>query len=123
MLILFDHGTPRGLAKVLVGHTVVEAKARGWDRLTNGELLKAEEDTSFELLVTGRRIRYQQDLAGRTIAIVVLCGSTRWSRVRMHLERIVATVNACVPSDYVEIPIPSVIPTRVRMKRARCTGG
>lgn len=43
MLILFDHGTPRGIASYLPEHTVKEARAQGWDRLTNGELLKAAE--------------------------------------------------------------------------------
>jgi hypothetical protein len=40
MLVLFDHGTPRGLARALPDHAVVTAKARGWDRLNNGALLK-----------------------------------------------------------------------------------
>jgi hypothetical protein len=43
MLILFDHGAPRGLARALAGHTVITAKARGWDRLNNGALLRAAE--------------------------------------------------------------------------------
>jgi len=30
MLILFDHGTPRGIARALQGHTVKEAKAQGF---------------------------------------------------------------------------------------------
>jgi len=53
MLILFDHGTPRGLAHALPEHTVTGAKARGWDRLNNGELLKVAEEAAFDLL--GRR--------------------------------------------------------------------
>jgi hypothetical protein len=107
MLILFDQGTPRGLARALSRHTVVEAKAKGWDRLTNGELLKAAEEASFELLLTtDQRIRYQQNLKGRKIAIVVLSGTTKWSRVRLHLERIIATVNAATPGDYAEVSIP-----------------
>jgi hypothetical protein len=28
MLILFDHGTPKGLARALPGHTIVKAQAR-----------------------------------------------------------------------------------------------
>jgi hypothetical protein len=39
MLILFDHGTPKGLAHALPGHTIVTAQARGWDKLNNGALL------------------------------------------------------------------------------------
>jgi hypothetical protein len=107
MLILFDHGTPRGLARALSGHTIVTAKARGWDRLTNGDLLKAAEEATVDLLLTtDQRIRYQQNLSGRKIAIVVLAGTTKWSRVRLHLERIAAVVDAARPGSYIEVPIP-----------------
>ena len=43
MLILFDHGTPSGLARALQGNTVKEARAQGWDTLSNSELLKAAQ--------------------------------------------------------------------------------
>jgi hypothetical protein len=40
MLILFDNGTPRTLARFLIDrHMVTEARARGWEELENGELL------------------------------------------------------------------------------------
>jgi hypothetical protein len=95
MLILFDHGTPKGLIRALPGHTIVTAQSRGWDKLTNGALLNAAEEAALDLLLTtDRRIRYQQNLAGRKIAIVVLTGTTKWSRVRLHLERVEAVVNA-----------------------------
>ena len=51
MLILFDHGTPRGLALALTEHTVTEAKAMGWQQLNNGDLLKAVEEAGFDLLL------------------------------------------------------------------------
>jgi hypothetical protein len=43
MRILFDHGTPAPLIPFLEGHTVTKAKDLGWERLVNGELLKAAE--------------------------------------------------------------------------------
>jgi hypothetical protein len=52
MRILFDHNTPRGIAGHLAGHTVTKAKERGWDRLTNGDLLAAAEKAGFDLLLT-----------------------------------------------------------------------
>ena len=89
MLILFDHGAPRGIARALSGHIVITAYARGWDKLSNGALLAMAEEASVDLLLTtDRRIRYQQNLSGRKIAIVVLTGATKGSRVRLHLERI-----------------------------------
>src|SRR5271156_5419396 len=107
MFILFDHGTPKGLARALPGHTITTAQARGWDKLNNGALLNAAEEAGLDLLLTtDRRIRYQQNLAGRKIAIVVLTGTTKWARVRLHLERIAALVEAATPGNYAEVEIP-----------------
>ncbi len=107
MLILFDHGAPQGVARALRAHTVITAQARGWDKLTNGALLAAAEEAAVELLfTTDRNIRYQQNLTGRRIALVVLTGTTKWSRVRLHLERISAIVDAATPGSYTEVPIP-----------------
>jgi hypothetical protein len=58
------------------------------------------------LFTTDQRIRYQQNLTGRKISIVVLTGTTKWSHVRLHLERIAAVVDATTPGSYTEIPIP-----------------
>src|SRR5580704_12874978 len=107
MLILFDHGTPKGLTRTLPGHMVITAQSRGWDKLSNGALLNAAEEAAFDLLLTtDRRIRYQQNLAGRRIAIVVLSGSTKWTQVRKHLERIVEIVSAATSGGYSEVDIP-----------------
>ncbi|HWF11704.1 MAG TPA: hypothetical protein VG297_24720 [Bryobacteraceae bacterium] len=110
MRILFDHGAPRGLMSLLVGHSVVAASDKGWDRLKNGALLKAAEEDGFELLLTtDRRIQYQQNLKDQTLAIVVLTGTTKWSQVRLHCEAIAAAVNAAQKglTPEVEIPFPS----------------
>jgi hypothetical protein len=88
MRVLFDHGTPSGIAKALTGHDVTEAIERGWNQISNGDLLKLAEAEGFELLLTtDKRIRYQQNLTGRKIAIVVL-GNSTWQIVRLYLERV-----------------------------------
>lgn len=107
MLILFDHGTPKGLIRALPGHVVHTAQSRGWDTLSNGALLNAAEEAGFELLLTtDRRMRSQQNLSTRRIAFVVLTGSTRWTHVRQHTGRIAATVAAATAGSYSEIEIP-----------------
>ena len=69
MLILFDHSTSAPLAPYLKGHTVTKAKDRGWDRLSNGDLLAEAEKAGFDLLLTAdNNMRYEQNLTGRTIA-------------------------------------------------------
>ena len=73
MRILFDHGTPRGIARPLESHTVRETRAEGWDTFSNGELLKAAEDAGLDvLLTTNKNLRYRQNLAARKITVVVL---------------------------------------------------
>lgn len=106
MLILFDHGTPRGIARFLRGHTVTRARQRGWDRLSNGDLLAEAERAGFDVFLTAdKNIQYQQNLAGRKIAVVVL-GAPQWPIVRLHVGRIAAAVNAATPGSYAEVQIP-----------------
>jgi hypothetical protein len=106
MLVLFDQGTPVPIRPFLKEHTVQTTAERGWDTLENGELLKAAEAAGFEVLVTpDKNIRYQQNLTVRTIALVVL-GNPRWPVLRLHMERVVAAVNAATPGSYTEVEIP-----------------
>lgn len=108
MLVLFDNGTPRDLARYLIDrHTVTEARARGWEELENGELLTVAEAAGFEvILTTDRNLRYQQNLAGRKIAVVAL-GKGRWSLIKAHVAKVVVAVNAATPGSYVEVEIPA----------------
>jgi hypothetical protein len=63
--------------------------------------LNAAEEAAFELPLTpDRRIRYQQNLRGRRFALVVLTGSTRWSRVGRHADRIAAAVASATESAH-----------------------
>ena len=106
MLILFDHGTPRSIARYLRDHTVVEAMARGWDQLSNGALLSAAEEAGFDVLLsTDKNIKYQQNLTGRRIAIVVL-GNPQVPVVKRHIDRVVAAISAGAPGSYTEVEIP-----------------
>jgi hypothetical protein len=106
MRILFDHGTPSGIAAALSGHDVTEAIERGWDRVSNGELLTVAEAAGFDvLLTTDKGIRYQQNLTGRKIAIVVL-GNSTWRIVRLYLDRIALVVDEAAPGSYSEVEIP-----------------
>jgi hypothetical protein len=106
MLILFDNGTPAPLRHALKNHVVVEAIERGWDRLTNGELIAAAEVAGFELLLTtDKNLRYQQNLKGRKIAFVII-GNQQWPILRRYVDRVVAVVNAATPGSYSEIDIP-----------------
>ena len=106
MLILFDNGAPRGLALFLTGHSVEEARSRGWEGLSNGELIDVAEQAGFELMVTtDKNIRYQQNLKTRRITLIVLEHS-QWPMVKLVAGNIAAAVNAAKPGSYVEVEVP-----------------
>jgi hypothetical protein len=105
MLILFDQGTPIGIKNCLQDHVVKTAWELGWSALLNGELLKAAENAGFELLITtDKNLQYQQNLAGRRIAIVVL-GQSRWASIRSKLNQIRSAVEGVSPGSFTVIEL------------------
>jgi hypothetical protein len=50
-------------------------------------------------------MRYQQNLTGRCIAIVVL-GNPQRPAVHLHIDEVIAAVNAATPGTYAEVEIP-----------------
>jgi hypothetical protein len=73
MRVLFDQGTPAPLRHSLAEHLVETAFELGWAKLKNGELISLAEEAGFAVFVTtDRNLKYQQNLAARSLSIVVL---------------------------------------------------
>jgi predicted nuclease of predicted toxin-antitoxin system len=107
MKILFDQATPVPIRSYLKGHVVRTAAQQGWATLRNGDLIHSAEAASFDLLLTtDRNMGYQQNLAGRRIAILVL-DIQQWPRLRPHVQQVVDAVNAATPGSYRELSIVS----------------
>ena len=86
MRLLFDQGTPRPLRRHLYGHSVDTASEKGWSDLGNGDLIERAEQEGYQVLITtDQHIRYQQNLIGRRLALVVLL-STAWLDIQLKLE-------------------------------------
>lgn len=106
MRILFDQGVPAPLRRHLADHLVSTAYEQGWSTLRNGELLTAAELAGFDVFITtDKNLRYQQNIAGRHLSIVIL-GTTSWIRIERHAERIVTAVARSAPGAFTEIEIP-----------------
>ncbi len=102
MRILFDQGTPIPLRQHLSGHQVETAYELGWSRLTNGDLLAAAEGRFDVLVTTDRNLRYQQSLAGRKLAVLVL-PTTSWPKLQSQIPVIVAALASLKPGAYSEL--------------------
>lgn len=106
MRILFDQATPVPLRDFLKGHTVRTAAQEKWDRLQNGDLLTAAEVAGFDLfLTTDKNMRFQQNVTGRKIAIVLI-GKQQWPDLQPHGHLVAAAVNAATPGTFTEVSIP-----------------
>lgn len=106
MKILFDQGTPVPLRRSLGGHEISTAFERGWGNKKNGELLSAAEADGFEAIITtDQNLRYQQNLAERRMAILVLM-TTDWRRIHTHVDLVSTAVDAIQPGTYRELNFP-----------------
>jgi hypothetical protein len=102
MRILFDQGTPVPLRRAL-SHEVVTAYELGWALLRNGDLLTEAEKANFDLLITtDKALKYQQNLSGRKLAILVLPFAS-WPKLKNKLPAIATAVNSIKPGEYSEL--------------------
>jgi hypothetical protein len=106
--VLFDKNVPHGVRHFLAEHQVETVDDHGWQRISNGALLKTAETAGFDVVITSdQNIIYQQNLRGRKITLVVL-GSNLWPIVREHAKVIADTVDRSKPGGYafVEMHVP-----------------
>ena len=90
--ILLDHNLAVDLRDLLPGHDVRHAVEMGWDQIGNGELLTIAEAAGFEIVITAdQNIRYQQNLSGRRLSLVVV-STNHWPTLRGSIGLIVETI-------------------------------
>jgi hypothetical protein len=114
MRILLDHNAPKGLRTILTNHEVRTAYEMGWAELTNGRLLDNAEQVGFDAVITGdQNVRFQQRLAGRRLALVVL-SETSWPTLRTHRKLINDAIEGVREGVYMTVDLP-----RRRRRRRR----
>lgn len=100
MRVLFDHNVPHKLRRLLSGHEIHTADELGWAELGNGDLLAIAERDGFEVMLTGdKNLSYQQNLRGRTLALLVLT-TNDWNVIRQNVAPIQAALDAAAPGSF-----------------------
>lgn len=91
--------------RLLAGHTCTTAQRRGWGGIKNGDLLRLAE-SEFGLFITSDQgIRYQQNLAGRQIAIIEL-STNKLRRIEASVDVVCSAVAAIRPAEFLRLEIP-----------------
>ena len=105
MKILLDECVPWPMHRLLTNHTCTSVQAEGWSGIRNGDLIQRAEG-EFDLFITSdQNIRYQQNLAGRAIAILEL-STNDLHRIQAAASLIEAAITDMHPAEFKQLGIP-----------------
>lgn len=105
MKILLDECVPWPMHRLLAGHECRTAQQQGWGGIKNGRLLQLAE-SEFDLFITSdQNVRYQQNLAGRKIAILEL-STNKLRRIEAAVNLIQAAISSIKPAEFRQLEIP-----------------
>jgi len=106
MKILIDECLPASLKGTLtaIGHECETVRRAGYGAKRNGELLSIAEGRWDVLLTSDRNIKYQQNMTGWNVSILILC--TKSNRMKDLLPLMPACAQALLsiqPGEVVEV--------------------
>ena len=106
MKILIDECLPAALKGNLtaLGHECQTVRQAGYGSKKNGELLTLAEGRWNVLLTSDRNIKYQQNITGRSVSIMILCAKS--NRMKDLLPLVPAraqALRAILPAQVVEV--------------------
>ena len=99
MKVLVDECLPGPLCDYLTGHDFHTVQQRGWDGVKNGAILTLAEPEYEVFLTADKNLRYQQNLAGRKLAIVLL-PTNHWPTLRKHIPEVQAALDGAEPAGF-----------------------
>jgi hypothetical protein len=89
---------------LLPGHDIKTAQQMGWGRKKNGELLTLAEGQCDVFVTTDQNLKYQQNLTGRQISMLVLSTNTL-SVLRAKHKEVAAAIATIQPGQYIELSL------------------
>ena len=88
------------------GHECETVRDAGFSGKENGELIALAEKKFNVLITIDKNIRYQQNIAGRNIAILIIrAASNGLDDIRPHVPQALAALRSIRPGQIVEVGI------------------
>lgn len=105
MRILLDECIDESLRHAFPGHDCQTSRFAGLKGLSNGRLLAAAEVAGFEVLLTvDKNLPYQQSLASRSLAVVILDTPSTTADVLLRLvPDLLGRLPALVPGQVLRL--------------------
>jgi hypothetical protein len=100
--ILFDENVPSLLRQFFNGEEVKTVQQLGWAGIENGELISRAAAEFDVLVLADKNLRYQQNLAGRRLALVELT-TNRWPILQTLGTQVAAAVHGAHSGSYVVV--------------------
>lgn len=107
MRIVLDENLPRPLVRIFgSGHQVFTVQQLGLAGVANGVLLAQLEGNCDVFVTADKNQRYQQNLAGRSLALVELPTNRLPILTTMTVE-IVSAVTSATPGSFTQVAYPT----------------
>jgi len=107
MRIVLDENLPRPLVRIFgPSHQVVTVQDLGLAGTANGALLAQLEGNHDVFVTADKNLRYQQNLAGRSLAIVEL-PTNRLPILKAMTAEITSAVTSAPPGSYIQVAPPA----------------
>ena len=104
MRLLLDECLPRKLKGGLPGHEVQTVPEMGWAGVENGDLLPLIEAVFDAFVTIDGNMRYQQNMSGRSFALIVLKARDNTIETLLPLmPQVLAALPSAVPGQIVKI--------------------
>jgi hypothetical protein len=105
MKVLLDECVPRKLKSALASHDCQTVPGAGLAGKKNGVLLTLAEGAGFDVFLTmDKGLQYQQNLAGRSIAIVLIrARSNRLQDLLPHVDACLSVMSSIQPGDVIRV--------------------
>ena len=103
MTVLLDESVPRLIKTLLPDFEIKTVQEMGWTGAKNGELLGRAEKQFDVFITVDKNLRYQQNLAGRKLAVILL-PTNRVPEVKGLLPAIERALKTAGPGAFLDIP-------------------
>ena len=93
MRLLLDENLPRKLKREFLDHEIFTVREKGWNGISNGELLRLMLEDDFDALITfDKNLQHQQNFERYPIAVMVLTADSNQYKNLQPLAEKVRTV-------------------------------